>query len=423
MGIKKMASYVLSVIMILLCSGISQVAANDITSKIVDTYSEVYISDNDTVDSNEDNNDTVKILATEVFDEKLVFSEGLAEIEGIATNIDEFSYWKNGVVVDFKWLHSFETGLITHALFEIIGENGQHGYMIYDCEREESSSFSATASPYTLAEEALQTRSLTNNNYYFYSPMAYGCGVLNDNDLVDIYDIYSLITDEELDENNVIKNVSFHSVEGEKTTKPRERIVVGDADAVFQYEQRRAELDALINNRILYYPDYYSISGVPNYSQSSGCLCIPTAMSNILSYWDQNGRPNLVPSSQDSNRETYIKDNIVAYLTAAGGTGQNSSIDPAFDAYIDDNGDYYYTGIGMWYPYYSDLKAEIYGYECPCLIGFPSIYGGGHMTTGVGYSCSYGNKVIVHDNHSTSAVYQSWSDVDYMFSCSIRIPW
>lgn len=189
------------------------------------------------------------------------------------------------------------------------------------------------------------------------------------------------------------------------------------------YERRRSELDISTVNRRIAYPDSYSISGVPNYRQSTGCLCVPTSMSNVLSYWDQNGRPDLVPSSQDSDRETYIKNSIVAYLTAAGGTGSNDSIDPAFDSYVKDNGNYNYTGIGIWNPSFSDLKSEIYGFECPCLIGFPLIYGGGHMTTGVGYSCSSGNKVLVHDNHSRVAVYQNWSDVDYMFSCTIRIPW
>ena len=198
---------------------------------------------------------------------------------------------------------------------------------------------------------------------------------------------------------------------------------MGDQDAVADYERRRSELDISTVNRRIAYPDSYSISGVPNYRQSTGCLCVPTSMSNVLSYWDQNGRPDLVPSSQDSDRETYIKNSIVAYLTAAGGTGSNDSIDPAFDSYVKDNGNYNYTGIGIWNPSFSDLKSEIYGFECPCLIGFPLIYGGGHMTTGVGYSCSSGNKVLVHDNHSRVAVYQNWSDVDYMFSCTIRIPW
>lgn len=421
---KRLVSCVLSVIVILLCTSVTPIAAVDNTYNSVETHNQVTIQSNNTAEDNTVvSDDVISILTTTTFNEKAVLSKGLAEIEVISTDIPEFNYWKNADLVEFKWLHSFETGLITHALFEIIGENGQHGYMIYDCEREESSSFSATASPYTLVEESLQTRSLTSDkNYYFYAPMTYGCGILNNENLIDIYDIYGLIADNELNEDNVLRNVSFQSNEIENT-KPQTRIVVGDTDAVLDYEQRRAELD-VSTTRSIDYPNYYSISGVPNYSQSPpSCLCIPTSMSNVLSYWDQNGRPDLVPSSQDSNRETYIKSNIVSYLTAAGGTGRNASIDPAFESYIEDNGNYNYTGIGIWNPNYNDLKAEIYGFECPCLIGFPLIYGSGHMTTGVGYSCSTGDKVIVHDNHSAAAVYQSWADVDFMFSCTIRIPW
>ncbi len=296
--------------------------------------------------------------------------------------------------------------------------------MIYDCERDEPSSFSASSSPYAQVEEVLKTKSFTSNDYYFYSPMTYGCGFLNTDGLVDIYDINALICNEEPNEDNVLRNVSFRSVETAETTASNDRRVVGDAEAVLDYEQRRAELD-MTTLRSIEYPDYYMISGVPDYQQSSGCLCIPTSMANILGYWDQNGRPDLVPSSQDSNRETYIKNNIVAYLQEAGGTTNNNYIDPAFDSYITDNGAYRYVGVGIWNPDYADLKSEIYGFECPCMIGFPLVYGGGHMTTGVGYSCSSGNMVIVHDNHSTTTtnVYQNWSDVDFMFSCTIRIPW
>ena len=247
---KRLISCVLSVFMILLCTGVTPVAAVDDTDNSVETHNQVTIQSNNTVEDNTVvSDDVISILTSTTFNEKAVLSKGLAEIEVISTDIPEFNYWKNADLVEFRWLHSFETGLITYALFEIIGENGQHGYMIYDCEREVSSSFSATASPYTLVEESLQTRSLTSDkNYYFYAPMTYGCGILNNENLIDIYDIYGLIADQELNEDNVLRNVSFQSNEIEKT-KPQTRIVVGDTDAVLDYEQRRAELDVSTTNR------------------------------------------------------------------------------------------------------------------------------------------------------------------------------
>ena len=151
-------------------------------------------------------------------------------------------------------------------------------------------------------------------------------------------------------------------------------------------------------------------------------------MSNIIGYWDENGREELVPSTNDNTdaqRREYIQVRLVTYMKAADGETANASIDPAFEAYIEDNGGYRYTGIEISYPSFTDLQMEIYSFECPCLIGFPvGVYSEtrGHSTTGIGYSTTTGNKVKVFDNHSSYAVYQSWDDVDFMFSCNIRNP-
>lgn len=246
---KRLVSCVLSVVMILLCTEVTPFAALDDTDKSVETYDEVPIQANDTVESNTASDDVIRILTTETFDKDTVLRKGLDEIELIATTIDEFNYWKNPDIVDFRWLHSFKTGLITYALFEIIGENGQPGYMIYDCELEESDSFSASASPYALAEESLQKRSFTrDDSYYFYTGVSYGCGVLNEDKLLDIYELYSLMADEEPSENNVLRNVSFQRDEIEKTAKPQGRILIGSKEAVLDYERRRDELDASTTN-------------------------------------------------------------------------------------------------------------------------------------------------------------------------------
>ncbi len=48
-------------------------------------------------------------------------------------------------------------------------------------------------------------------------------------------------------------------------------------------------------------------------------------MSNIIGYWDDNGFPDLVPRSE-RDKEVYIKKEIVRYMKAADGTGNNKSI-------------------------------------------------------------------------------------------------
>lgn len=108
---KRLVSCVLSVIMILLCTCVTPVVAVDDTDNSVETHNQVTIQSNDTVkDHTVISDDVISILATTTFNEKSVLSKGLAEIEIIATDIPEFNYWKNADLVEFRWLHSFETG-------------------------------------------------------------------------------------------------------------------------------------------------------------------------------------------------------------------------------------------------------------------------------------------------------------------------
>ena len=199
----KIVCGVSGLVMLLTCTGDVRLTTDDIADRPVEIDDEV----------RESSDDIIGILTAATFDEQAVLDKGLDEIDVIAAGIEEFQYWQNAEIVDFKWLHSFKTGFITHALFEIVGENGKHGYMIYDCEEESSSSFSASASPYALFEESVQAGSLAsdNNGYYFYAPMTYGYGVFNDKEELDIYDIYGLMESAEPNEDNVLRNVSFRS--------------------------------------------------------------------------------------------------------------------------------------------------------------------------------------------------------------------
>ena len=138
------------------------------------------------------------VLENNVYDEKLIFTKGVQEIEIISNEIDEFAYWKDCEIVDFKFLHSFETGNITHALFEVLGSNNQYGYMIYDCVHLESDSFSAAESPYNgtdiiISREKFNAEIGSDQLYYFYAPMTYGVGVLND-DEISIYNVECIKT-------------------------------------------------------------------------------------------------------------------------------------------------------------------------------------------------------------------------------------
>lgn len=427
------------VIFVLLCVCISGTIATD--SVVIECESEddasfslVSMSDDTIVDVH----DIVELaIYSNMYSKENLPSKVLDDYEKISTKIEEFNYWQDADIIDIKWLHSFETGLESYVLIDVLGKNGQYGYMVYDCTNEETDSYSASKSPYLLAEDFFATTAEDENIfiplnddeiYYFYSVLSYGYGVINENGLVDIYNIRYLLSGEDCNEPSVFCNVSFSQVETYKEDVPQERVLIGDKEAIQEFEARKEAFYTSKSTKTIDYPDSYTISGVPDYQQSTGCTCIPTSMSNIISYWDQNGRPDLVPASSDSDRESYIKENIVSCLTNAGSTEANSSIDPAFAEYIASNGDYKYTGIAAKNPDYDDLISEIYGYEYPCMIGVKkglAPYNSPHSTTGVGYDCVVGQRVIVHDNWGSTEtdVRINWSYIDFMFSCSIKKPW
>ena len=197
------------------------------------------------------------ILETVSYDAKTVYLDGLQAIEAISRDIEEFNYWENGEIVDFKLLRSFETGYVTHALFEILGANGQYGYLIYDCENHEADSFSASESPYKLADDAIRsdtdihiTGSIVKTEpYYFYAPMSYGYGVINASGLMDIYNIRNMVSGTKAE---VLTNVSFETT---KIKVEEERVgkIIGDSEAIKAYEARKAEIQSMG----LSYPNYY----------------------------------------------------------------------------------------------------------------------------------------------------------------------
>lgn len=162
------------------------------------------------------------------------------------------------------------------------------------------------------------------------------------------------------------------------------------------------------------YPDYGYISNVPAYVQASGYVCINTSILNVIAYWDNNGLPDLITGTILQARA-----DIEACLVAAGGSGANASIPGAINSYATAHGNYYSDVWNIWYPEFFDLQFEI-NYGDPCLVGFTTYYGGGHMTTGVGYNIVSGvNYVIVHDNHVSYDVTIAFSEVDFIASISI----
>lgn len=238
------------VIFVLLCVCISGTIATD--SVVIECESEddasfslVSMSDDTIVDVH----DIVELdIYSSMYSKENLPSKVLDDYEKIATKIEEFNYWQDADIIDIKWLHSFVTGLESYVLIDVLGENGQYGYMVYDCTKEETDSYSASKSPYLLAEDFFATTAEDENIfiplnddeiYYFYSVLSYGYGVINENGLVDIYNIRYLLSGEDCNEPSVFCNVSFSQVETYKEDAPQERVLIGDKEAIQEFEARK----------------------------------------------------------------------------------------------------------------------------------------------------------------------------------------
>lgn len=179
---------------------------------------------NTNINLNEEEYDVRKTLNTNEYDTEVVFKEGLYAIDIISQGIDEFAYWKDSEVINYEFLRSFYTGKALYALFDILGSNGQYGYIIINCKTHESDCFAASKSPYKLFDENknnLVTADAENDIFLFYAAVSYGYGVIDENDRLDIYDIRSIYG---VYEPKMASDVRFQSeepvkIKGQRTLK------------------------------------------------------------------------------------------------------------------------------------------------------------------------------------------------------------
>lgn len=137
-------------------------------------------------------------------------------------------------------------------------------------------------------------------------------------------------------------------------------------------------------------------------------MCIPTAISNIMWYWNKNGYSGLT-SSTFSDVQTEVQ-NLMG-----SSTGSNSKIPSTVSSYAKSKG--FKGSATSLSASFNSIKNE-YNAGRPCLLGFGT--GGGytapHMTVCCGYYVdSTANYSIVVDGHSSSNVYRVWGSYnDYV---------
>lgn len=249
MFFRKMSVYLL-IISVILGAGSFAIAAMD-SVKDGKEYNETgvdgsthEISASLSDEINEDTNVNVSaILSANAYDRDTIITLGKERISSIAASNETFHYWQEADIVDFQWLHSFTSGAVTHALFELRTADGKTGHMVYDCVRNVPSSYCASASPYALLKDTLSGTASSPDSrevYYFYLGASYGFGEIKDNGLIDIYNIMSIL-EPVSEEETVLRDVSFSEAATANANKERVRTVVGSEEAIRDYEARRGD--------------------------------------------------------------------------------------------------------------------------------------------------------------------------------------
>lgn len=189
-----------------------------------------------------------------------------------------------------------------------------------------------------------------------------------------------------------------------------------DYYARFQGQTRNSFVVDEVNPVVASSSQYGMITGVPDYNNTYGC--IPTAIGNVLGYWDSHGYPNLVTGTSAQLIST-----IRAWMN---NPSANSEIPTAVHGYCHTVQRYpqNFTATNVWNPTFSMFRSEIDSGH-PTLVGFSSAgyYGAAHMTTGVGYfydMSSTNRYIYVHDGWTTTSVdfYVQWTTAND-FICRI----
>lgn len=282
------------------------------------------------------------------------------------SRIPGFEDWSNCTLVDNGILFSSDDNIYRHFTIESIVSSENIGYVICN-DQFEIIEFSRYRSPYCdyyekCADGVLNRKILKA----FYEPGFHG---LISGDQIQVIECDDLVND------------SFDEVI-ETANEADASILRGSVDK------------------------YKVISGVPNYPYTASC--IPTAIGNILGYWDSHGYPNLMTGSYSAM--------INEISSLMGVNTANANIPKAVHQYCHKNGRYpnKFTATNISKPQFTQLKPEIDAGR-PTLVGFAKggAYSGAHMTACIGYYyeiTSSARYIYVHDGgHHSGDYFVQWN--------------
>lgn len=297
----------------------------------------------------------------------------------ISKDITIFSDWKSVTLSDELYLYNETGDSIKAVLYEVYCNGVNSGYIIVDYSTINIIEFSTDASPYgTLLASYKKEKGLSRNmgEYCVYSPGVHAYAAKTSS--ASKYVVYNFVDDQSVSiDLSVDKSISTYSLNNTQITP----------------------LSTGVHSKIL--------SGVPdaNYTTS----CIPTAIGNVIGYWDTHGYSNLIVSPNTIyNAIAEINTNLIA---ACGSNTNNAGIPTATQNYCRSAGRYpnNFTVTNVTNPSYSTFTTQITNNR-PTLVGFASggPYVGAHMTAGVGYyyDDAFPNEkyIYVHDAWSSTSV-------------------
>ena len=193
-----------------------------------------------------------EIVSEDSYDADEIYKMGLELCESHMTEDILVRDWENPEIIDFKLLHSFETGYVRYALYEISYDDGHFASFIYDIEDGVCEQFGDGKSIFTVFEEYVDAGKVTRlsdellkgEHYYFCHAMSYGYGVIGDDGLIDIYNMYSLLETDIYPEVEVLSDVSFPNTLLQND-EPRVRRVVGGAEKEAYAAARQEKADEI----------------------------------------------------------------------------------------------------------------------------------------------------------------------------------
>jgi hypothetical protein len=299
----------------------------------------------------------------------------------ISENLGQFSEWKEIVLENEKNLYDYTGSKINAVSYEVSGKDGTKlGYIIVDTATRAVVEFSKNESPYgDILEDFKEVKGLVGNDLYGYSIYYPG------------HHLFAVRTEDSCDY-RVLDFTRYQALKMEtKTLTDKTSMEIVDSHDLIRNSGEHYKL----------------LSGVPDANYT--IRCIPTAIGNIIGYWDTHGYPNLIISPNTIySAITEVNNNLII---KCGNNVTNDAIPDATRWYCRAAGRYpnRFNVTNIWNPSYAQYKSQIDNNR-PALVGFTSAgpYSGAHMTAGVGYYYDdwfpQYKYVYVHDAWSSTPV-------------------